>query len=142
MDTITTKELKTFLSRQPAWPVSMFMPTHGAGRETQQGPIRFKNLLQEAEKRLLGKGVRSPDVRDMLEPARCLLQERSFWQNQSHGLADRATHFYEGARRSGGSIQSTDGYRTSHSRREGGRFSDASRASGCIVCGSWHTSMG
>ncbi|MFO7917405.1 MAG: hypothetical protein R6V13_04955 [Anaerolineae bacterium] len=87
MDTITTKELKTFLTREPAWHVSLFMPTHRTGRETEQGPIRFKNLLQEAEKRLLTKGVRSPQVREMLEPAQRLLREPDFWQNQSHGLA-------------------------------------------------------
>jgi hypothetical protein len=49
MDTITMKELKTFLIRHAGWHVSLFMPTHRAGRETEQDPIRFRNLLREVE---------------------------------------------------------------------------------------------
>ena len=87
MDTITMKELKTFLIRHAGWHVSLFMPTHRAGRETEQDPIRFRNLLREVEERLLAKGLRSPDVREMLKPVQRLLQEPGFWRNQSHGLA-------------------------------------------------------
>lgn len=87
MDPITMEELKTFLPRRPGWHVSLFMPTHRTGRGTEQDPIRLKNLLGKAEKRLLAKGLRSPDVKKMLKPAQGLLQDRKFWQNQSHGLA-------------------------------------------------------
>lgn len=87
MDAITMTELKTFLVGCSGWHVSLFMPTHQAGRETEQDPIRFKNLLREAEDRLLAKGLRSPDVREILKPAQRLLQEPGFWRNQSHGLA-------------------------------------------------------
>ncbi len=87
MDTITLEELKTLLPRHSGWHVSLYMPTHKVGRETEQDPIRFKNLLQEAEKRLLAEGVRSPDVRKMLKPAQDLMQKPGFWQKQSHGLA-------------------------------------------------------
>lgn len=87
MDIITMEELKTLLVRYPGWCVSLFMPTHRAGRETEQDPIRFKNLLREVEERLLAKGLRSPDVREMLKPAQRLLQEPFFWQHQSDGLA-------------------------------------------------------
>jgi hypothetical protein len=84
---MTMEELRTFLAKRPGWHVSLYMPTHRAGRDTEQGPIRFKNLLQEAEERLLDKGLRSPDVREMLKPARRLLQEPGFWRHQSDGLA-------------------------------------------------------
>jgi hypothetical protein len=87
MDTITMRELETFLPRHPGWHVSLFMPTHRAGRDTEQDPIRFKNLLRDAEDGLLAKGLRSADVRDMLEPAQRLLEEPEFWRNQSDGLA-------------------------------------------------------
>jgi len=87
MDTITMEELKTFLARPPGWHVSLFMPTHRAGRRTEQDPIRFRNLLREAEERLLSKSLRSTDVREMLKPAERLGQEPRFWRNQSHGLA-------------------------------------------------------
>jgi hypothetical protein len=87
MDAITMAELKTFLVGYPGWHVSLFMPTHRAGRGTEQDPIRFRNLLREVEERLLAKGLRSPDVREFLQPAQRLLQEPGFWRNQSDGLA-------------------------------------------------------
>lgn len=87
MDAITMTELKTLLAGYSGWHVSLFMPTHQAGRETEQDPIRLKNLLREAEQRLQDKGLRSPDVREMLKPAQRLLQESGFWRKQSHGLA-------------------------------------------------------
>jgi Bacterial archaeo-eukaryotic release factor family 7 len=87
MDIVTTKELKTLLDRYPGWCASMFMPTHRTGRETEQDPIRFGNLLSEVEERLLAKGLRSPDVREMLKPAQRLSQEPAFWRHQSDGLA-------------------------------------------------------
>ncbi len=98
MDAITMTELKTFLVEYSGWHVSLFMPTHRVGRETEQDPIRFKNLLREAEDRLLATGLRSPDVREILKPAQRLLQESGFWRNQSHGLAvfftPEAFHYY------------------------------------------------
>jgi hypothetical protein len=87
MDTITLDELKTLLPKQKCWHISLYLSTHKTGRETQQNAIRFKNLLQEAEERLQSEGYRSPDVKEMMEPAERLLHSPGFWQNQSHGLA-------------------------------------------------------
>jgi hypothetical protein len=70
------------------------MPTHRAGAETQQNPIRLKNLLGQAEERLLasdrdrgGRGLRTPEVQARLEPASELVEDGQFWQHQSDGLA-------------------------------------------------------
>lgn len=87
MDALTMEELKTFIARSPGWHISLFMPTHQAGRETGQDPIRFTNLLREVEDRLLAKGLHSSNVGEILKPAQRLLQESDFWQHQSHGLA-------------------------------------------------------
>jgi len=87
MDIITMEEFKTFLARYPGWYVSLFMPTHRRGRETEQDPIRFRNLLREVEERLQDKGLRSPDVREILKPVERLVQEPGFWRHQSDGLA-------------------------------------------------------
>jgi hypothetical protein len=87
MDLITTAELRNLLSGRPGWHVSMFMPTHRAGRETGQDPIRFKNLLRKAEEGLLAKGLRSIEVRAILKPAQRLLEDPIFWHYQSDGLA-------------------------------------------------------
>lgn len=98
MDTITQEELKKLLSKQQGLHISMYLPTHKTGRETQQNAIRFKNVLQEAEKRLLSKGLRSPDVKEMLDPAEKLQHSPGFWNNQSYGLAILLTkkdfHYY------------------------------------------------
>jgi hypothetical protein len=63
------------------------MPTHCTGFEIQQDPIRLKNLLGKAEERLLARGLRTPEARELLEPAEKLLQDSLFWQHQSDGLA-------------------------------------------------------
>ena len=63
------------------------MPAHRAGRETEQDPIRFKNLLRQAEERLQAEGIRSADARNFLKEPQRLLQDQSFWRHQSDGLA-------------------------------------------------------
>jgi hypothetical protein len=54
--------------------------------ETQQDPIRFKNLLAEADKRLVTAGVSSTDAQQLLDPAWQLLDDPEFWKYQSDGL--------------------------------------------------------
>ncbi len=78
------REISTI--RSP-WCVSLFMPTHRAGREMEQDPIRFKNLLRKAEEQLLASGLRSPEVQKILKKPQRLLQDKDFWQRQSDGLA-------------------------------------------------------
>jgi hypothetical protein len=63
------------------------MPTQQAGAEIQENPIRLKNLLREAEKRLLKSGLRASTITEFLRPVQELLKERPFWQHQSGGLA-------------------------------------------------------
>lgn len=68
--------------------MSLFSCRHtGGGRETEQDPIRFKNLLRQAEERLLAEGMRSVQVRDLLKAPQRLLQDQAFWRHQSDGLA-------------------------------------------------------
>lgn len=87
MDIITTEQLQELITNRCEWSISLFMPTHRAGREMEQDPIRLKNLLSEAEERLLAKDLRTPDVADMLKEPVSLLQNSAFWQHQSDGLA-------------------------------------------------------
>jgi hypothetical protein len=67
--------------------VSLFLPTCRAGRETRQGRIRLKNLLREAERRLLACRLRSTEVKEVLEPIRALVEDALFWRDQRDGLA-------------------------------------------------------
>ena len=87
MGNLTLDQIKE-LARQTASPsISIFLPTHRAGRETQQDPIRFKNLLREAEKQLLGSGMGPREVSALLQSAQALLDDSDFWNHQHDGLA-------------------------------------------------------
>jgi hypothetical protein len=88
MSLLSQPELENLARQQADWCVSIYMPTHRTGSEIQQDPIRLKNLLDEAGNRLQEAGLRSPDARQMLEPAYDLVpRQREFWQHQSDGLA-------------------------------------------------------
>jgi hypothetical protein len=87
MHPLTRDDLKTLMSPHAGLHVSMYMPTYRAGVETQQNPIRFKNLLREAEKRLLASAQPPDDVQALLEPLQPLTEDYAFWQHQSDGLA-------------------------------------------------------
>lgn len=88
MSLLSQPELENLARQQADWCVSIYMPTHRVGSEIQQDPIRLKNLLNEADNRLQEAGLRSPDARQLLEPAYDLVpRQREFWQHQSDGLA-------------------------------------------------------
>jgi len=67
--------------------VSLYLPTHRAGAQIQQDPIRLKNLLRQAEDGLSADGVDKGAVESLLAQARGLLDDHLFWQHQSDGLA-------------------------------------------------------
>jgi hypothetical protein len=87
MDVLTRTDLRELVEKDGKWHISMYMPTHRAGRDQQQGPIRLKNLMNEAEKKLQEFGVRRPEIEEMIRPAEEILLDRDFWQHQSDGLA-------------------------------------------------------
>jgi hypothetical protein len=60
---------------------------HRAGVDTLQNPVRCKNLLRQAEGRLLARGLRLSEVQTLLAPVYRLLADYAFWQHQSDGLA-------------------------------------------------------
>jgi hypothetical protein len=84
---ITLEEIKTLAEINADTCVSIYMPTHRAGSDIQQDPIRLRNLLGEAERRLDAAGMRPNQVRELLAPADELIPRHSFWQHQSDGLA-------------------------------------------------------
>src|SRR5687767_412911 len=67
--------------------VSLFLPTHRAGRDVQQAPIRLRKLLRQAADRLEADGVDASDIERLLDPLHELLDDRLFWQYQIDGLA-------------------------------------------------------
>ena len=87
MDILTRAEVEQLMRKEQQWCISIYMPTHRTGVETQQDPIRLKNLLGKAEKELSDRGMGGRDVQKKLEPVSKLLQDSYFWQHQSDGLA-------------------------------------------------------
>lgn len=87
MDILKQKDLQQLINTSGKQCVSIYMPTHQFGREQQQDPIRFKNLMTKAQEKLLDSGLRRPEVQEMMRPAESLLDDNDFWQHQSDGLA-------------------------------------------------------
>jgi hypothetical protein len=87
MENLTLDQIKGLAQQTQSPSISIFLPTHRAGQDTQQDPIRFKNLLREAELSLLDKGIGPREVSALLQPAQSLSDEAHFWQHQRDGLA-------------------------------------------------------
>ncbi len=87
MKSISKDDLKSLMNKQKGPCISLFMPTHRAGAEIQQNQIRLRNLLRDAEEKLLASGLRPAESKTLLEHASGLLGNVIFWRQQSDGLA-------------------------------------------------------
>jgi len=87
MQLLSQSEFKSLSQSASDYSTSIYLPTHVAGPETRQDPIRFKNLLGAAEETLLQAGMDKQAVQEMLAPGFDLIDRYDFWQHQSHGLA-------------------------------------------------------
>jgi hypothetical protein len=70
--------------------LSLYQPTRRHYPDTQQNPIRFRNLVRMLETSLREKYA-SKDIRAILEPFHTLADESAFWIHQRDGLAVLAT---------------------------------------------------
>lgn len=87
MSLLSIEELKILVEQPIRLCVSLYMPTFKVAQETRQNPIRFKNLIKQAEAYLqeeyqLGR----TDALEILQPA-IDLDTENFWQHQEEGLA-------------------------------------------------------
>ncbi len=87
MDLLNRADVRALMGERGNLCVSLYMPTHRAGTQTKQDPIRFKNLLKQAEDRLTDNGLRGKAAEKLLAPAQRLLEDDRFWQHQGDGLA-------------------------------------------------------
>jgi hypothetical protein len=85
MDLFTRSHLQLLLAPHEAPCVSLYMPTHRRRPESDQDPIRFKNLLKTAEG-LLSKESSATEIHRLLEPVTDLA-DSWFWRHQRDGLA-------------------------------------------------------
>jgi hypothetical protein len=86
MTLLSIDELKTLVANPQLPCVSLYMPMQKAGPEVRQNPIRFKNLMREAEERLDAMGMRHTEAVNLLQAAR-ELDQNDFWEHQEQGLA-------------------------------------------------------
>lgn len=83
----TRTDLDLLLAHDEAPALSITLPTHTAGREIRQDPVRLRNLAGEALDLLTGKGLRRPDAERLLGPVAELIRDEDFWRHQDRGLA-------------------------------------------------------
>ena len=87
IERVTRDDIAELSAHRGGEHVSIFLPTVRAGQETQQNPIRLKNLLRDAAGRLVERGLDKAAAEDLLAPARALVDDYQFWQHQADGLA-------------------------------------------------------
>lgn len=87
IDLLTNDQLRDIAGTQAPGCVSLYLPTHRAGPEVQQDPIRLKNLLGAARRELEDLGIDSDTIRDRTAPAERLLHDSDFWARGENGLA-------------------------------------------------------
>ncbi|WP_447983373.1 hypothetical protein [Nitrospira sp. Nam74] len=92
MPLLSQEDLKMVIAESHSPAVSIFLPTHRAGPETQQDRIRLKNLLKQAETQLVKEETRPTDARELLEPVSALIDDAAFWRHQADGLAIFRAH--------------------------------------------------
>lgn len=87
MDRFSRADLRELMDEQTGTRITLTMPTHRSGPETQQNPIRLKNLKRQAEDQLVATGLRATEAHDRLSAVEALLADSGFWRQQSDGLA-------------------------------------------------------
>lgn len=69
--------------------ISIFIPTHRAGKKVlqEEDTLALKNELKEVKMKLSKQGIHKDIIDKMVNPAQQLIENSSFWRNQSDGLA-------------------------------------------------------
>lgn len=84
---ITRENILDLAKKESDHCVSIYIPTHKAGEEVQQDPIRLKNLLTQAVEQLKNRNLREKEIDELLDEARKLLDKPNFWRHNDKGLA-------------------------------------------------------
>ncbi|MFT5326717.1 MAG: hypothetical protein ACI8P0_004599 [Planctomycetaceae bacterium] len=80
-------QLKELIGTRSAECVSIYLSTHRAAPDSHENPIRFSNLLGQAEHQLRDAGLKAAAVKSLLKPAAELKGDTQFWTHQRDGLA-------------------------------------------------------
>lgn len=86
-DIVYRDQLQALAEERQKICISIFMPLMDVGRQVQQNPIRLKNLLGAAEQKMLAMNFTPVKAREILAPARRLVERDDFWRTEPDGLA-------------------------------------------------------
>lgn len=86
MRPLTMDVLRDLLKGDEPPCISLYQPTHRANPDALQDPIRYKNLLRDAERSLREK-YSGREIRPLLERFQAIADDYNFWQHQQDGLA-------------------------------------------------------
>jgi len=86
MSTLTAADLTALLDRHDPPCVSVYLPTARTYPESQQDPVRYRNLLDQAEMQLR-EAYPSGKTAGLMEKFRGLLKDDVFWSHRLDGLA-------------------------------------------------------
>lgn len=96
---ISRKEINELVSQSEPVNITFTLSTHRTGEEAQQDPIRFRNMITLAEKKLKERGLKPKEIEELLAPARQKLDYQDFWLHAEEGLAvyinSSASHFFK-----------------------------------------------
>lgn len=87
MNLLLQSDLEPLLEDRPGPCLSFYLPVFGGGAQTQQGPIRLKNLLERAGGDLQMRGYDENAIETLLGPLADLLDDVSFWNTREVGIA-------------------------------------------------------
>jgi hypothetical protein len=87
MDIINTQDLLRLTDQRGGTRISVFLPTHRGGPQTDRNRIRLKNQLRYAHHALRTDGMSAGQIDAMLEPGYRLLDLVGLWEQPSDGLA-------------------------------------------------------
>lgn len=84
---VNEKKIEELINKNGNVLTTITMPTHKKGEESKQDPIRFKNLINEAEDILKEKRKKDAEIEAYLQKAKELLEKPLFWSHSDKGLA-------------------------------------------------------
>ena len=98
MTLITKKEITELHEVNHENCISIFIPTHRAGKKVlnEADSLVLKNQLKDVKEKLERKGLQNDVIDKMTAPVQKLIDDSGFWREQSDGLAlFIAEYFYK-----------------------------------------------
>lgn len=89
MSLITKKEITELNELNQENCISIFIPTHRAGKKVleEEDTLALKNQLKDVKDKLDQKGLKADEIDKITLPVQKLIDDSSFWREQSDGLA-------------------------------------------------------